>query len=218
MHNDYIAAMKIQSIVRMFLVRKHLRNEEINRKANRNTLLEDVIKNKGGKPKSILSTSRYFKHHEAQCRKEINILTNICKNPWTDEHNIKKILYIFFEICSNNKRYLSRTEFTVLICDILRLPITKNEVINYLLSSKDFMNNGMIDYHQLCKWYLSYRQKHLHDRISCIKKVFESWFIDPLPVNIILNYLDIRAMLYDACISLMVFDSKNIGYSFTKLC
>lgn len=210
--------MKIQSIVRMFLVRRHLRNVEINRKANRNTTLEDVVKSKGGNPKYILSTSRYFKYYEEQYRKEINTLTNICKNPFTNEHKIKRILYIFFEICSNNNRYLTREEFSVLICDVLRLPITKNEVSNYLLSSKDFKNNGIIYYNQLCKWFLSYRQRHINDKSSCFKNVFESWFIDPLPVNIILRYLDIRAMLYDACISLMTFDLKHSGNTLPKRC
>lgn len=197
----------------MFLVRRRIRNTANYLKEIKNSLKEQAIKSKGCNPNSISPTSDYYKQYESQFVKEINEFTSICLNPFSEEYHVKRILRLFFDICSKNGRYLEKTEFTVLICDIIKLPLSKDEVMNYILNSKYFPIHGMINFGQLCKWFLSYKRKHKHEKVGYFKRLFNKYLTDPLPEYLILRYIDIRASLFDVCVTSMVFDLKHSCYT-----
>lgn len=112
------AATVIQSVVRMFLVKRRAVLYELSRQDNRKNLKTEIWKNKSCKPKFITDKMQYSKYNKLVMKETHELIVEAFENV----NNNYKILYFLFKCCLNrDKDFLSAQEVFILVNKIFYL-------------------------------------------------------------------------------------------------
>lgn len=112
------AATVIQSVVRMFLVKRRVVLYELSRQDNRKNLKTEIWKNKSCKPKFITDKMQYSKYNKFVMKETHELIVEAFENV----NNNYKILYFLFRCCLNHdKDFLSAQEVFILVNKIFYL-------------------------------------------------------------------------------------------------
>lgn len=223
MEDTSVAAVKIQSVIRMYLVKRGIRKNVLDYQDKRHTLIVECLAKKG-------NWSKFYTPLVYYDTKKINdTLIDLLK--LTEKYNDRQVLIFIFQsslddkililkflfLCSlrGDSDYINPMDLKIIMIDILCLNLNDAYFLSYGSIFNREPYNGQIDFTQFYNWFLQiprnerpkmskfyYVYKYLYQRL---RKLFGF----NLPLNFIKNFIENRSALYDLAFELYNFDRSN---------
>lgn len=166
----------------------------------------DAISRNGCAPDRLRPYSLEYDDVSKSAEKDLRYLISKIIDPNNViDKSTERIMYILFNCTSRNGEFIMPDEFAILVCDVLDLPYSKNQVMNPGRNTIDFPQFPL-DFNNLFNWWIMYISTHtLKNKNNSSVFTFTKQF----PITFLTKFIDIRATMYDVIFTLNKFEQTN---------